>query len=320
MPAFDFTVPGDCTKSTRIDKYVSEIPGGISRSHLKACATEILVNGKDAKLSHKISAGDSVQIRWQENIPQDIEPEDIPLRIIYEDSDVCVIDKEQGMVVHPAAGNWSGTLVSALLWRYKKSAIQNAGDETQLRPGIVHRLDKDTSGVMITAKNHAAQEFLSAQFRNHRTLIKEYICICTGRPPHQHGLITAGLVRDPKDRKRFVATQDDARGRRAVTAYKCIACYGNYSLMKVRIYTGRTHQIRAHMRFLNCPVLGDPVYGRRDPGFPSASLMLHSYRLTITLPGHTVPSVFRAPEPERFRKTVAVLRKRHKKFIMPKDY
>lgn len=334
MPFFSAKVPADFAESLRLDKFIATIPaenfGGsaMNRSRLKTSASEILVNGKKAKLSAKVKAGDEIDVQWEENIPEDIEPENIPLEILYEDENVCVVNKRQGMVTHPAAGNWTGTLVNALLWHWGRSAIhQEAGKEidsetlSKRRPGIVHRLDKDTSGVIITAKNRAAEEFLHEEFLHHARVTKEYIAICCGRPKVLEGKIETQIIRDPRDRKRFKAVTGTEDGKYACTIYKCFATYGPFSLMRIRIKTGRTHQIRVHMKFLGCPVMGDPIYGNFLKGSPfqSAPLMLHAYLLRIRIPKTDTDSggrggqyaVFKAPVPLRFKK---VLRTLHTKY------
>lgn len=325
MPFFSRTVPPTYKGEERLDKYIASIPGGMNRSRLKSGVTSIFINGKKQKLSCKVKAGDQIDIQWEENVPDNISPENIPLDILYEDENVCVVNKRQGMVTHPAAGNWSGTLVNALLFHWGRQAVPELTGcpDSQIlanrRPGIVHRLDKETSGVIITAKNRDAQEFLSLQFRNHAGLVKEYIAICCGRPPHQHGTVRTWIVRDPKNRKRFKASEDGQQGKFAETHYRCISCYGNYSLMKIRIATGRTHQIRVHMKHLNCPVLGDGLYARPDKKFPKATLMLNSSRLKIMIPGKEEPSVFASPTPVRFLEVMKILKRDFKKTVLPRD-
>lgn len=307
MPFFNFSVPSDYNGGERLDKYVSNLPDGLNRSKLKSGVTEILVNGKKAKLSQKIKSFDVIDIQWEDNIPDNIEPQDIPLEIVYEDNDVTVVSKAQGMVTHPACGNWDGTLVNALLYHWGREAIDQIkeGDTQEIlqrrRPGIVHRLDKDTSGIIITAKNPEAEEWLHNQFMNHNSLLKEYICIVCGKPKENAGVIKTQIIRDPKNRKRFKAVTDTTEGKTAVSIYHVIATYGNYSLVRVRIKTGRTHQIRVHMKYLNCPILGDVIYNtKKDKKFPDATLMLHSYKMKIRLPGKTEYTSFRTKTPERF--------------------
>ena len=326
MPFFSTKVPHDFSDSTRLDKFIASIPaenfGGTSmnRSRLKTAATQILVNGKAAKFSAKVKAGDAIDIQWDEQVPENIEPENIPLEILYEDENVCVVNKKQGMVTHPASGNWTATLVNALLYHWGREAIhQKAGEElneetlAKRRPGIIHRLDKDTSGVIITAKNRSTEEFLHEEFLHHGRITKEYIAICCGRPKMLEGKIETQIIRDPRDRKRFKAVIGTNEGKRAVTIYKCFATYGPFSLMRIRIKTGRTHQIRVHMKYLGCPVMGDPLYGNFLKGSPfqSASLMLHAYLLKIHIPGKKERMTFKAPVPLRFKK---VLRTLHEKY------
>ena len=337
-PFFSASVPADFLGTERLDKYISSLPQGLGRSKLKSGVKEILVNGQAAKLSAKIRAGDKIDIFWEDCVPDNIEPENIPLKIIYEDDDVCVVNKAQGMVTHPAAGNWTGTLVNALLHHWGRAAVTGVkdGDSAEAlerrRPGIVHRLDKDTSGIIVTAKNREAEEWLQSQFQGRR-LVKEYILIVKGCPPQRDGIVDTYIARDPADRKRFKAVVpggsdrherfgedvDKAKqkslpqatpfaGKRAVTLYHVVSVYGGYSLVRVRILTGRTHQIRVHMKFLGCPVLGDAVYSKKDSLFPNAALMLHSRMLKIRLPGREKMTVFKAAVPERFKRVIQALK------------
>lgn len=318
MPSFNSKVPENFTGSERLDKYVASIPEGINRSRLKSGVNQVLVNGKKSKLSTKVSAGDEIYLEWEDSVPQDIEAQNIPLNIIYEDSNVTVLNKKQGMVTHPGAGNWEGTLVNALLYHWGRSSIpQNPDADTDsqlkaMRPGIVHRLDKDTSGVIITARNRETEEFLSSQFKNHKSLSKIYICICSGHPPVREGIIKTNIVRDTRDRKKFKAVDLESEGKTAISKFKCIGCYGPYSLMKVKIYTGRTHQIRVHLKFIGCPILGDPIYSKGTKGttFEGASLMLHAFKLRIHLPDNQ-EKCFTAKVPLRFKK---VIKKLHDSF------
>lgn len=327
MSNFSNRVPLEYAKAERLDKYIANLSKGMNRSKLKSGVVEILVNGKAQKVSYKVKAGDQIDIQWEENVPDNIEPQDIPLDIIYEDENVCVVNKRQGMVTHPACGNWDGTLVNALLYHWGRQAIKEikegeaSADKilANRRPGIVHRLDKETSGIIITAKNRDTEEYLAGLFRDHRKIKKEYICICMGRPQHQHGVVKTQIVRDLRDRKKFRAAVDTEEGKYAETHYSCIACYGEYSLMRVRIVTGRTHQIRVHMKYLNCPILGDGVYSKTDRKFPNATLMLNAHKLTIKLPGASSYSEFKNKTPERFREIMKVLHRDFSKVILPKD-
>ena len=320
MPFFSNKVPADYEKSERLDKYIASLPNGMNRSKLKSGVTEILINGKKVKLSQKVKAGDQIDIQWEDNIPTNIDPENIPLEIIYEDDNVTVVNKHQGMVTHPACGNWNGTLVNALLYHWGRKSIEQLkeGSDSEIlerrRPGIVHRLDKETSGIIITAKNRDSEDFLQKQFKD-KHLQKEYILITTGRPPAKAGDIRTQIIRDPKNRHRFKAVIDTDQGKFARTIYHCIACYGNYSLIRVRLKTGRTHQIRVHMKYLGCPILGDSVYNKPDSQFPNATLMLHSKKLKIRLPGAKDFSTFITPTPNRFKKIEKLLKQKYPKVI-----
>lgn len=323
MPSIHVKLPADFPDTMRLDNYIASLKNGMNRSKLKSCAQELLLNGKNAKLSSKVKAGDSIDVFWEENIPEYIEPENIPLNIVYEDENVTVINKRQGMVTHPAAGNWTGTLVNALLFYWNRQAVPQLKEGRteeilqKRRPGIVHRLDKDTSGLIITAKNRETEEYLGRQFKE-RLLQKEYLCIVCGRPPASSGDIKTQIVRDMKNRQRFMAVTATEEGKFARSIYHCIACFGNYSLIRVRIKTGRTHQIRVHMRYIGCPILGDKIYGKQDSLFPDATLMLHSRQMILKLPGEEKYRRFKASIPERFVTVLRILKKTYPKEIMPR--
>lgn len=325
MAFFSVLVPPTYKTPDRLDKYICDHTPNMNRSKLKSGLVTILVNDKPQKISYKVRPSDRIDVQWEENVPDNIDPEDIPLDIVYEDDNVCVVNKKQGMVTHPASGNWSGTLVNALLFHWNRQSIPElkTGSASEIlsnrRPGIVHRLDKDTSGLIITAKNRDTEEFLGKQFRNHNKIYKEYICICMGRPQHSHGIIETQIIRDPKDRKRFKAVVGTDEGKFARSYYRCISCYGEYSLMRVRINTGRTHQIRVHMKYLNCPILGDQIYSRPDRNFPGATLMLHSRKMRIYIPGIRNKMEFVSPTPRRFVEVMKILKKDYPKTILPDD-
>ncbi len=275
----------------RLDAYAATSQG-ISRSRLKNGLQTLQVNGKDAKISLKLLGGESVFLEWEDPVPEKIESQNIPLSIIFEDEYVCVIDKAQGMVTHPGAGNMRDTLVNALLYHRGQGDIEIHDEQTAdiaLRAGIVHRLDKDTSGLIITAKDRDTEVFLQEQFKNRRTQ-KEYIAIVQGHPPKHSGSIKTQIERHPKNRKLFTVTEDKARGKFSHTKYRCVGIYGPYSLLRLNIKTGRTHQIRVHLKHLGCPILGDPLYGKKDVLFPNATLKLHARRLGVRLPPKSKPN------------------------------
>lgn len=322
MAVINYTVPSDYSKTCRLDSYIAGLPGGMNRSKLKTGVKSITINGKSQKISYKVKPGDNILIEWEDSVPEDIIAQPIPLEIIYEDKNVCVINKPQGMVTHPASGNWENTLVNGLLYHWGRENIKGIKEGSisqqlvKRRPGIVHRLDKDTSGIIITAKNRDSEEYLQKQFQNHKFLVKEYICICCGIPPKKHDTITTQIIRDPKDRKIFKAVTDSNEGKIAVSEYQCISTYGNYSLMRIRIKTGRTHQIRVHMKFINCPILGDPLYGKKDKQFPDATLMLHSRMLKIFIPDNKEKQMFKTSTPERFLKVEQKLKRMFPKCML----
>jgi 23S rRNA pseudouridine1911/1915/1917 synthase len=300
----------------RVDAYVARAAAGaVSRSQLKARGATISVNGRPAKPSRPVAAGDLVRVDWVEEPSHGVVAEELPLSVLYEGESAIVLDKAQGMVVHPGAGNRRGTLANALLWRLAAAGRGDEAASPSFRAGIVHRLDKDTSGVIVAAKDPASQAFLAAQFKD-RLARKEYLAITRGIPEPPEGRVSDRLGRDKRDRKRFARVESG--GKAAVTDYRVLAAWslegsggdgrsggagarGGYALVSLRPRTGRTHQLRVHLAGLGCPILGDPIYGRRDGRFPEATLMLHAHRLRITLPGEAEPRGFVAPVPARFK-------------------
>ncbi|MBO8450763.1 MAG: RluA family pseudouridine synthase [Spirochaetes bacterium] len=313
-----FTVDLPDGVQIRLDKYCAG-NCGLVRSRLKNGLQSAEVNGKPVKLSRAVKNGDRIRLCWEEPASGgSVVPEDIPLDILFENGDVTVVNKPQGMVTHPAAGNWSGTLANALLyhWGFRDApevAETGAGADVPAgfaanRPGIVHRLDKDTSGVLITARNPAAADFLQNEFQSRRVK-KIYTAVLCGVPAEKRGVVDNFIFRDPANRLRFTCAARPGRGKHARTAYRVVAEYGDFSLVVFRIFTGRTHQIRVHSLALGCPVLGDPLYGRRNRQFSAVPMMLHARSLRIRLPGEDSPRLFRAPLPEHFLQTLHALRK-----------
>ncbi|MGA2976023.1 MAG: RluA family pseudouridine synthase [Spirochaetia bacterium] len=290
----------------RLDVYVSERLGLFSRSQARARIVSIEVNGAPARLARRVRLGDVVTLVYADPPAFTLPAQDIPLSVIFENDDVIVIDKPQGMVVHPGSGNPSGTLLNALLFRNAKMAAAFGPDNP--RPGIVHRLDKETSGVIIAAKNARAHEQLAVQFKN-RTVRKRYVAVVQGAMPAREGRIEARLARDPRNRKRFACVIEG--GRTALTRYRTVRTFAagkdSYSLVLLAPSTGRTHQLRVHLRHLSAPILGDPLYGRSDGRFPDATLMLHARSLSIRLPGEAQARTFVSPLPERIRAVLGQL-------------
>jgi len=306
MPCLSHVIEDQINSSIRLDRYVSEVLGVLSRSQIKARQLKGKINGKNVKLSRIVKKGDNLELIWDDAPPFNLLPENIPLEIIYEDAKCVVINKAQGMVVHPGAGNRQGTLANALYYRRLVNGGKNTNES--IRPGIVHRLDKETSGVIVAAYDDEAHAFLAEQFKLRKTK-KNYIAIVQGVPKEPKGKIETFLARDPKDRKKFAVSES---GRSTITYYKTIKTWrirngAYYSLILLRPRTGRTHQLRVHLRHIGVPILGDPMYGSADKMFSKASLMLHSRKLAITIPGETEERIFSAPMPQRFKEIMEKL-------------
>lgn len=278
----------------RLDKFLVEKLPDYSRSRIQTFIREgkVLVNQKQiTKGGVIVECGDIVQITIPPIIESTLVPEEIKLDIIFENADLIVVNKPAGMVVHPAAGHSSGTLVHAAL--HHAPHMEGIGGE--IRPGVVHRLDKDTSGIILLAKNDKSHRFLQDQFRN-RSVQKTYYALVDGHPPTNTGRIEAPIGRDPSHRKQM-AIVPISRGREAITEYKVIEKFENHCLISAHPLTGRTHQIRLHLGFIGCPIVGDKVYGYRKTSLEAKRQMLHAYRIEITLPGETSQRVFEAQLP-----------------------
>ncbi|MFZ4615883.1 MAG: RluA family pseudouridine synthase [Rectinemataceae bacterium] len=288
----------------RADRFIAETLALLTRSQLKARKASIEVNGKQAKLSRPLALGDRLVVAWTEEPSAGLVPEDLPLDVLFEDDQVLVVNKARGMVTHPGAGNHRGTLANAALGRCVASLPE--GSEPQ-RGGVVHRLDKDTSGVIIVAKDSATQAFLAAQFKD-RTTRKDYLAITSGCPASDTGRIEDRLGRDRRDRKRFARVAEG--GRVAVTDWRVVSRFDGFALVHLRPRTGRTHQLRVHLAGLGTPVVGDPIYGRKDDSLGEMGLMLHAWKLAICLPGATGAAHFRAPLPPHFARLLRALKER----------
>ena len=287
----------------RIDKFLDGRIESLSRSYIQKLIKEkkILVNQLPVKANYKLTTGDTIILQIPDPEPLDIQPENIPLDIIYEDEDVVVVNKARGMVVHPAAGNLNGTLVNALLYHCKNLS----GINGVIRPGIVHRLDKDTSGIMICAKNDAAHLSLSQQIQA-KTAQRTYLAVVRGNIKTDSGVIETLIARDKNDRKKMAVVKEC--GRDAVTEYEVLERFGKYTIVRCRLRTGRTHQIRVHMEYLGYPLVGDPKYSPMKTPFSIQGQALHSQTLEFTHPRTGERLSFEAPLPEDMHKIVTRLR------------
>ena len=297
----EFTVLED-ENNIRIDKALSVRFKDVSRSHLQNLIENgsVKVNDKDVKSNYKLKINDKVSVEIPEPVNLTVEPEDIDINILYEDSDVIVVDKKQGMVVHPAPGNYSGTLVNALLYHCKDLS----GINGVIRPGIVHRIDKDTSGILVVAKNDYAHIKLAEQFKDH-SITREYVALVEGRMKNESGTIDKPLGRNPKDRLKFAVVSD---GKRAVTHYKLLENFKDESLVLCRLETGRTHQIRVHMAYINHPLVGDPVYGHKKQRFKSNGQFLHARKLGFIHPRTNEYMEFVSEIPDYYKQVLDKLR------------
>ena len=265
----------------RLDKYLSDKLENMTRSYLKKLISDdkaVLVNGNPAKPNYKLKPGDIIELAVPEPIELEIKAENIPLDIVYEDNDMLVVNKPQGMVVHPAAGNYTGTLVNALLYHCGDSL---SGINGEKRPGIVHRIDKDTIGLLLVAKNDNAHQKLSSQIKEH-SLTRAYKALVHGNIKQDSGRIDAPIGRHPSDRKKMTIT--DKNSREAVTNFRVLERYGRYTFVECILETGRTHQIRVHMSKNGHPIVGDKTYGVKKEEFNLTGQLLHAYKVGFIHP------------------------------------
>ena len=291
----------DSAMTGRIDKELAHHLADISRSQLQKWIEDgnVTVNGEKVKPKYKLAVGDRVVVQPEKPQKIDLEPENIPLDIVYEDDDVIVVNKPQGMVVHPAPGHPNHTLVNALLYHSPLSTING-----EFRPGIVHRIDKDTSGLLMIAKNDLAHRSLAAQLKA-KTNEREYVALVHGVIKEERGTIDAPLGRSKKDRKKQAVVED---GRHAVTHFKVLERFQHYTLVSCRLETGRTHQIRVHMKYIGHPLAGDPLYGPRKT-LPGNGQYLHARLLGFKHPRTGKQMTFTSPLPEYFQEMIDHLEK-----------
>ena len=287
----------------RLDVFVASALG-VTRSAAKKLIEEgnVLLCGAPAKASHAVAAGDEVCAEIPAPQTLDLTPQDIPIDIVYEDDDIAVVNKPQGLTVHAGSGNLTGTLVNALLYRLKSLSSING----VVRPGIVHRIDKDTSGLLVVAKNDAAHLSLSAQIAD-KTCAREYLSLCEGLFKEDAGRVETYIGRHPTDRVRMAVVPKE-KGRYAATNFEVEARYrSGFTLVRFRLETGRTHQIRVHCRYLGYPIVGDPVYGSKRQRFKLDGQLLHACRLSLTHPKTGQRMTFEAPLPDYFKKVLDTL-------------
>ena len=292
------------SKNQRLDAFLASSLDGLTRSQATRLieSGEVAVNGRAVSKSYKLAGGEDIAVTLPEPEPVEAVPQDIPLDVVYEDADVIVVNKPSGMVVHPAPGHPDGTLVNALLYH---CAGTLSGIGGALRPGIVHRIDRDTSGLIIAAKNDAAHQYLSAQLADH-TLARTYECIVVGKLREDRGTVDAPIARHPTDRKRKAVV---AGGREAVTHWEVIARYPGYTHVRCRLETGRTHQIRVHMAYIGHPILGDTVYGAKKEVPGLTGQCLHAVGLRFLHPRTHEVVELSCPLPEEFTRMLQKIRK-----------
>ena len=288
----------------RIDKYLSNEMSGFSRSYIQKLMKDghVYVNGKAVKANYKLAYDDMITVEIPDLVEPDIVPENIPLDILYEDDDILIVNKPKGMVVHPAAGHYSGTLVNALMYHCGESL---SGINGVMRPGIVHRIDMDTTGSLLVCKNDQAHQKLAEQLKVH-SMKRVYHAIVCGKLKEDSGTIDAPIGRHPVDRKKMSINYQN--GREAVTHYQVLERFGDYTYISCRLETGRTHQIRVHMASIRHPLLGDNVYGPQKCPFKLQGQTLHAKILGITHPTTGEYMEFDAPLPEYFEDLLGRMR------------
>lgn len=302
MEIFRFQITEEMEEE-RIDKCVSLLIDSLSRSFIQKMIKEerILVNEKPVKGSYRVKTDDEVAFELPESVEPDIEPENIPLTILYEDADVIVVNKPKGMVVHPAAGHYSGTLVNALMYHCGKEL---SGINGVMRPGIVHRIDRDTTGSLIVCKNDKSHNDIAAQLKEH-SINRRYHAICYGVLKEEEGTIDKPIGRHPQDRKKMAVNEKN--GKRAVTHYRVLKRFAQYTYIECVLETGRTHQIRVHMASIGHPLLGDDLYSNRKCPFQLQGQTLHAKILGFVHPTTKEYIEIDAPLPEYFQNLLEIL-------------
>ena len=299
---YTFTI-SELENGLRLDKALVLLLKDKSRTYILSLIDEgkCLVNNKPAKASQKVNLHDIVEIEIPEAKPLEVKAEPIPLDIIYEDDDILIINKPQGLVVHPSMGHYEGTLVNAIMYHCNSLS----GINGVMRPGIVHRIDKETSGLLCIAKNDNAHHFLSEQLKEH-TMNREYYALCKGIIKEANGVINLPIARNKTDRKKMAV--DKENGKEAITYFHVEERFLNHTLISCKLKTGRTHQIRVHMAYIGYPIEGDKVYSRRANKVYNEGQLLHAYRLTLIHPSTKKEMTFTAPLPKYFIDVIEELR------------
>ncbi|WP_031516124.1 RluA family pseudouridine synthase [Desulfofalx alkaliphila] len=303
MPMLHRLQVGENEAGRRLDKYLAQEINNLTRTYIQSLLDDglVTVNGAKTKASYKVQEGDTIVLEEPDPVELSIEPENIPLDICYEDSDILVVNKPQGMVVHPAEGNYTGTLVNALLYHCKELSRING----ELRPGIVHRIDKDTSGLLVVAKNDSAHTHLAQQLKEHK-VIRKYLALVHGNIKSDVGTIDAPIGRDPKERQRMAVVHKNSKA--AVTHFTVKERFGRYTLVECQLETGRTHQIRVHMAYIKHPVVGDAKYGGQTKAFKLTGQLLHAMFLSFKHPRTGEQIEFKSPLPKHFLAAINKIR------------
>ena len=287
----------------RLDKWISNVLPDLSRSYIQKCIkdNDVLVNDKPQKAGYRLKIDDEIVFQIPEAVEPAIEAENIPLDILYEDDDLLIVNKPKGMVVHPAPGHYSGTLVNAVMYHCKD---QLSGINGVMRPGIVHRIDRDTTGSLIVCKNDRSHNTIAAQLKEH-SITRKYRAIVCGVLAQDNGTIRASIGRDPKDRKKMAV--NEVNGKPAVTHYTVLQRFGKHTYIECQLETGRTHQIRVHMASIGYPILGDEVYGRKNSADPLNGQALHAMVIGFRHPTSNEYVEVTAPLPEYFERLLHTL-------------